>query len=212
MIIRRPCMTYRRPSTTSRHAEAIGERDTRLKTGGAKRIGRKQAAEITYVNALRQSTSCELSAAMPNPLRAGPKMMPKLVVVCSKALAEVYCDGITNEGTAAVSAGPNTAVATACSVTRTYKVETLKLSTDIQQGRKPKTTARTRSDVINSAFLGRRSTATPIKGARTIEGAVCRIPMMLVFSGDPVTEYTNHRSASLEMPSPTCETSWPHQT
>lgn len=175
-------------------------------------MGTKQAAEIRYVNAFRQSTSWELKAAMPNPLNAGPKMMPKLVVICSSALAEVYCDGGTNDGTAAVSAGPNTAVATAWSVTRIYKEETVKLSTDIQQGIRPITTARTRSDVMSSAFLGRRSTATPMRGARTIAGAVCRIPMMLVFSGDPVTEYTNHSSASFEIPSPTWETTWPHQT
>src|SRR6476646_6543437 len=97
-------------------------------------MGTKQAAEIKYVNALRQSTSWELRAAMPSPLNAGPKMMPKLVVVCSSALSEVYCDGGTNDGTDADSTGLNTAVATAWRVTRKYKEDAEELSTDIQLG------------------------------------------------------------------------------
>src|ERR1043165_2269525 len=109
---------------------------------------------------------------MPKPLSAGPKIMPRLVVICSNAFADVYCEGTTSDGTAAVNAGPNTAVATACSVTKIYKEPTVKLSTDIQQGIRPITTARTKSEVISSAFLGRRSTATPINGASTIAGAV----------------------------------------
>jgi hypothetical protein len=50
---------------------------------------------------------------MPKPLKTGPMMMPKLVVICSQALAAVYCDGETSDGTAAVNVGPKTAVATA---------------------------------------------------------------------------------------------------
>ena len=40
-------------------------------------------------------------------------------------------------------------------------------------------------------------------------GAVCKMPMMLVFSGEPVTEYTNQSSASLETPGPKNSTNFP---
>src|SRR5262245_41006713 len=161
---------------------------TRRNVGGAKRTGTKQAAEMTYVAALRQSTSCELSVAMPRPLSAGPMTIPRLVVTWSRAFAAVYCCLETSDGIDAVSAGPKTAVATACNVTKTYNDDTVKASTGIQQGINPITSARTRSELINSAFLCRRATAEPMSGASTIAGTGCRRPMMLVFRGEPVTE------------------------
>src|SRR5262249_54729544 len=153
--------------------------------------------EIMYVAAFKHSTSWELSVAMPMPLRAGPIMIPRLVVVWSRALADVYWVGATREGIAAVSAGPKIALATACRATSTYKWPTVKVSLDSQQGMKPMTNALTTSEAIRSIFFGSRSTATPINGASTMAGMVWSKPMTLVFSGEPVTEYTNHKSASL---------------
>src|SRR6185437_1809138 len=88
--------------------------DGELATGLAKRTSVRHAADIKYVAALRHKTSCDPYAAMPRPLSAGPKTMPRLVVPWRSALAAVNCVLGTNAGMAAVRAGPNTAVAIAC--------------------------------------------------------------------------------------------------
>jgi hypothetical protein len=140
------------------------------------------------VAAFRHNTSCELRVAIPIPLNAGPITMPRLVVVCSKALADVYWVGATRDGIDAVKVGPKTALAIACKATSTYRCPTVNVSVESQQGTSPMTIALTTSEEMRRTFLGSRSTATPIKGASTIAGTVCNNPMILVLRGDPVTE------------------------
>ena len=74
-----------------------------------------------------------------------------------------------------------------------------------QQGITPIRIPRVTSVPIRIAFLGSRSTETPMSGPKTIGGSVWSRPTMLVFSADPVTEYTNQRRASLLTPSATCD-------
>jgi len=45
------------------------------------RTNPRQSAATKYVTAFRQSTSCDPKNAIPIPLNAGPKMMPRLVVL-----------------------------------------------------------------------------------------------------------------------------------
>src|SRR6266581_5732044 len=40
---------------------------------------------------------------------------------------------------------------------------------------------------------------------------VCTSPMTVIFKAEPVSAYTNHNSATLFRPSPTCETTCPDQ-
>src|SRR5215475_11193158 len=91
------------------------------------RTNPRQSAATKYVTAFRQSTSCEPNKAIPSPLNAGPKMMPRLVVLWISAFAAVNCARGTINGTDDVSAGLNIATATASRRTRAYKRLTVKV-------------------------------------------------------------------------------------
>ena len=84
-------------------------------------------------------------------------------------------------------------------------MSTVKTSIESTQGINPIRIPRVTSVMIKIAFLGRRSTVTPMSGPKSIGGSVWSKPITLVFTADPVTEYTNQRSASRLTPSATCD-------
>src|SRR5262245_28454587 len=128
-----------------------------------------------------------------------------LVVLCSSAFAAMNLGQATRNRTEEDNGGTNIAVAMPYRRTRTYRVSTVNPYTDTQHGIRPIKIPRVRSVPIRIAFLGNRSTVTPMSGPRSIGGSVWRKPMILVFRGDPVTEYTNQSSAKRLTPSATCE-------
>jgi len=126
--------------------------------------------------------------AIPTPLKAGPQMIPRLVVPWISALAEVNCARGTTMGTDAVSVGLKAAIAMASKRTKMYNTLTVNASTDIAQGTNPISMARNTFEPMSRSFFGNRSTSTPISGPHTIGGIVCRSPIAVVLSGDPVIE------------------------
>lgn len=84
-------------------------------------------------------------------------------------------------------------------------MSTVKTSIVSTQGINPMRIPRVTSVMIKMAFLGSLSTVTPMSGPRSIGEIVWRRPMTLVLIAEPVTEYTNHRSASRLTPSATCD-------
>src|SRR5690348_2907395 len=75
-------------------------------------MGSNRATDARYVSVFSDSTSFGPSAAMPMPLMIGPRMIPMLVVLCSKALPAVKCCAETRCGIEADKDGVKTAEAT----------------------------------------------------------------------------------------------------
>jgi hypothetical protein len=67
-------------------------------------------------------------------------------------------------------------------------MSTVKTSIESTQGISPIRIPRATSVTIKIAFLGRRSTVTPMNGPKTMGESVWSRPTMLVCSADPVTE------------------------
>ena len=82
-------------------------------------------------------------------------------------------------------------------------MSTVNTSIESTQGINPMRIPRVTSVMIKMAFLGSLSTVTPMSGPRSMGEIVWSKPITLVFSADPVTEYTNQRSASRLTPSAT---------
>src|SRR6476659_393957 len=132
-------------------------------------------------------------------------MMPMLVVLWSIALAATYRGRSTRNGTEDDRVGTNIAVAMPYRNTSRYSMSTVKTSIERIQGINPMRIPRVTSVTIKMTFLGSLSTVTPMSGPNKMGESVWSKPITLVLSAEPVTEYTNQRSARRLTPSATCD-------
>jgi len=98
------------------------------------RTNPRQSAATKYVTAFRQRTSCEPKKAIPIPLNAGPKMMPRLVCTLDESIRGRELRALDNQRHDDVSAGLNIDTATASRRDKGIQRLTVKLSVWMAQG------------------------------------------------------------------------------